>query len=171
MKSFVLAFLMLVPTVGFAADPDVIYLSCLVKENIDGKNVNVTVKFAVENYDSFKNQGTLVRYPTLESEDEYETILVTPTEAGDSWTRMTNLNAQGGDLTVNPDGSLFLWGDGDGYQFTDLVVWDVDRALANADEGQKNFKVEGYVRNYGPAYMGDIEFKQFITCDLSTDVL
>ena len=70
---------------------------------------------------------------------------------------MTNLNGQGGDLRIEDD-SIRLWGDGDGYEFTDLVIWDAD---------QEGPDYEGYVRDYGPTY-GDTEhFKQFIKCKSS----
>ena len=55
-----------------------------------------------------------------------------------------------------------LWGDGDGYQFTDLVLWDVD---------DNESVLEGYVRDYGPTYDDKETFKQFIKCERSSEVL
>jgi hypothetical protein len=159
---------------AFALEASTLYFSCNVKETVEGKKLDVNVKFAVQGYDADKRTGNLLPYPNAAEDDFGEpfTILVTPvSNENDYLTRMSNLNAQGGDLTVNPDGSVFLWGDGDGYQFTDLVVWDVDYALNNAEEGETLFKLEGYVRDYGSAYMGKIDFKQFIKCDMSTEVL
>lgn len=130
------------------------YFSCTVKEKIEKKNVTVTVKFAVKNLDALRDKGELVQYPGT-SEDS-GMISVTPTESGDRFTMMSNLNSQGGDLRVGGD-DIRLFGDGDGYQFTDLVMWDV----SSAEVGDT---LEGYVRDYGPAYGDDESFKQFIKC-------
>ncbi len=81
-------------------------------------------------------------------------ILVEPEEG----TSMSNLNGQGGDLRLGYD-TLRLFGDGDGYQFTDLVLWDTN------DEDKT--ELEGYVRDYGPARGDEESFKQFIKCKKS----
>lgn len=137
------------------------YFSCTVLEPAKGraKPVKVTVKFAVKGYSSWDKKGELLSYPG--ANEDSGAILVSPEKIGERYAMMTNLNGQGGDLRIEGS-SLRLWGDGDGYQFTELVIWD-------ADEEQE--ELEGYVRDYGPAY-GDTEtFKQFIKCRKSNKQL
>ena len=164
-------FLSLVPVVLFAltaqsatkAKNTITYFSCKVMESVGegkkAKQVEVTVKFAVKNLDMYKPKGELVQYPGLNEEDGY--ISITPAEiAKDKPAAMGNLNAQGGDLRVD-DHNIQLWGDGDGYLFTDLTIWDVD----DSEDGDV---LDGYVREYGSAYnKGDEKFKQFIKCQRS----
>lgn len=134
----------------------VTYFSCNIRE--DGHNVSV--KFAVKDYDSIKNKGELVSYPGSNEDDGL--IFVTPKSIGKFYPRMHNLNGQGGDLRIARSGDLHLFGDGDGYQFTDLVIWN---------DNDDSDELEGYVRDYGSAY-GDAEtFKQFIKCRRSSKVL
>lgn len=137
------------------SNENITYFSCTIEEPTDrGTNLLVKVKFAVINLDSFNEDTRLVPYPGVEPEEGL--IYVSPTvhkKSGD-YTMMSNLNSQGGDLRVEGS-SLRLFGDGDGYQFTDLVVWDI---ISDKDD------LEGYVRDYGPAYGGAESFKQFITC-------
>lgn len=152
------AFLMLqVPSVSAATT----YFSCTVIETVKGnRKVSVTVKFAVKDLDVYKKKGELIQYP--DTDEEGGMIFVSPRTVRGQSTTMTNLNAQGGDLRIEGD-NLRLFGDGDGYQFTDLVIWDVDSG--DSDD------LEGYVRDYGPAYGDDESFKQFIKCKSSAKEL
>lgn len=149
------------------AKPKTTYFSCVVNEPPrakNGKKIAVTVKFAIEGLDTFKGKGELAQYP--DSNEDEGPILVTPQTNGKSDTLMMNLNAQGGDLRIESP-NIRLFGDGAGYQFTDLVVWDVEDE-SNAGE------LEGYVRDYGPAYSAGTNpetFKQFIKCRISDKVL
>lgn len=134
------------------------YYSCLVNEG----TTKVSVKFAVKNLSLPKQRGELIQYPN--SVEEQGLISVVPSELPDGkWTLMSNLNGQGGDLRIEGT-NLRLFGDGAGWQFTDLVIWDLD---------SENTELEGYVRDYGPTY-GDVvgdTFKQFIKCQRSQQVL
>lgn len=137
------------------------YFECKVKEPLEKskKTIDVTVKFAVKNLDVFDGKGELLQYPG--SSEDSGMVHVSPAEIGKGKNAivpmMTNLNGQGGDLRVG-NGQVRLWGDGDGYQFTDLVIFD-------ADEDRESY--DGYVRDYGDTY-GDTEtFKQFIKCKKS----
>jgi hypothetical protein len=160
MKFIAMTMLFLASATAFAKNPT-LYFSCNVQEE-----VSVNVRFAIGNYEAYSNSGELLEYPGTE-----EYILVSPEETAENgYTRMSNLLAQGGDLRFYRDGSVLLWGDGDGYQFTDLRLWDLDSVVSNLDD-EEEFVVEGYVRDYGPAYRGEIDFKQFITCKVSTRVL
>lgn len=149
---------------SFNASAATTYFSCTVIEPLSkaGKTVKVTVKFAVKNYDAWKSEGELLQYPG--ADEDQGAILVEPveTEGGKHMTMMSNLNGQGGDLRVERT-QLRLWGDGAGYQFTELVIWDAD--------DEERTVLEGYVRDYGPAYNGDINFKQFIKCQRSNKKL
>lgn len=148
---------------AFAARPNNVttYFSCTVVEPAKGrpKGVPVTVKFAVKGYESFSRKGELLSYPGASEDDG--AILVTPKEVGEHYAMMTNLNGQGGDLRIEGS-NLRLWGDGDGYQFTELVVWDADEEAT---------ELEGYVRDYGPTYGDSPIFKQFIKCRKSNKPL
>ncbi len=105
------------------------YFSCDVQEPISdkpadkNKTVTVTVKFAVQNLDLFDGKADLIQYP--ESDEEQGMVSVTPDQIRNGKKafspKMGNLNGQGGDLRTDGN-NLKLWGDGDGYQFTDLVV-------------------------------------------------
>lgn len=158
MKNLILLVVAITSSFAFAAakpkpkaeqKPVIDYWSCAVKEG----RTDVTVKFAVQGYDYWKEAGTLLVYPG--ADEEYGAILVEPRESATGrYTAMTNLNGQGGDLRVEGS-NIRLWGDGDGYQFTELVIWDA------SDEGPD---YEGYVRDYGPAYGNKPIFKQFIKC-------
>jgi hypothetical protein len=147
------------------------YFSCKVSEPAsdkkgDASTVDVTVKFAIKNLDTANGKGDLVAYPGA-NEDEDGPIVVSPTERKSDKhnTMMSNLNAQGGDLRIQ-DSNIKLWGDGDGIEFTDLVVFDVD---AN---GELTGKRDGYARDYGDAYAeGEETFKQFIKCEQSDKAL
>lgn len=130
------------------------YFSCEVNE----PNVVVTVRFAIKDLDVLSGKGELVTYPG--SDEEAGAISVSPAEHGGKMTMMSNLNGQGGDLRVLKNGDLHLFGDGAGYQFTDLVLWD------DGDEDRAH--TEGYVRDYGPTYGSEETFKQFIKCKRST---
>lgn len=134
------------------------YFECKVRETIKNKATVVAVKFAVKRLDIFKNKGELVQYPG--SDQESGLISVTPQKVGDVFSLMSNLNGQGGELRIE-GGNLRLWGDGAGYQFTELVIWDVDPDSKN---------LEGYVRDFGPAYGESETFKQFIKCQRSEKV-
>lgn len=142
------------------------YFSCTVKEPVKASSravrarAEVTVKFAIKNLDTFKLKGGLTQYPGSNAGDGL--IFVTPVHVGEQMTMMSNLNGQGGDLRLDRAEEVRLWGDGAGYQFTELVVWDVDG---------ENVEHDGYVRDYGPAYGGKTGFKQFIRCKSSTSVL
>lgn len=147
-----------------SASAAITYFSCTVFEPLKkNKTIEVIVKFAVEDLDLFKKKGTLIQYPGTDEDQENGMIIVSPEKIGKRLTLMTNLNGQGGDLRIEGD-DLRLFGDGDGYQFTDLVIWD-------ADSGDDNENLEGYVRDYGPAYGDDESFKQFIKCIRSTKKL
>lgn len=146
------------PLSAFAATTT--YFSCPVKEKLHGKNNIVTVKFAVEGLDFHPDKGQLVSYPGID-EEEGNPIFVEAQTGNFDDTMMWNLNAQGGDMTINR-GTITLFGDGDGYQYTDLVLWDVDQAIVDGKT-----TVGGYVRDYGSAHEGGEEFKQFITCEFS----
>ena len=179
MKGFIAAIsvLGLLITSVYAEGENITYFSCKVKELVEGvvkgKTVTVTVKFAIQDFDTSlgKNQGTLISYPGTEDE-EWAPILVKPQTKGKKkrFTLMTNLNSQGGDLTIDGD-DLKLFGDGDGEQLTDLVIWDADNPNVGDDE------LEGYVRDYGPVYRNadnprdSKTFKQFIKCKRSSTVL
>lgn len=154
---------------AFAGDK-ISYFSCKVSEK-DSKNkkIEVTVKFAVKNLDFYKEDtGELLSYPGMNEEEG--AISVTPVWTGkenDSrMTLMSNLNSQGGDFSVEGD-DVVLFGDGDGYQLTDLVIWDV----GNSEEEEDS--LEGYVRDYGSAYADGKSktFKQFIVCKRSAKKL
>lgn len=128
----------------------------------------VTVKFAIKNLDTLNDKGELIPYPDIKKEDfenqEDGPILVRPKLIGKPhpfYTMMSNLNSQGGDLRFEGR-NIRLFGDGDGYQFTDLVIWDVD---------EETNRLEGYVRDYGQTYAGNETFKQFIKCKRSTEKL
>lgn len=141
------------------------YISCLVYETIKKEKVKVTVKFAIKNLDLYKKKGELITYPGL-SEEEVEEgngpILVTPKKYKGEVINMTNLNGQGGDLRITDEG-VRLFGDGAGYQFTNLVVWDLEQ------DDLESF--DGYVRDYGSTYGDQETFKQFIKCKASNKVL
>lgn len=136
-----------------ASKKEITYFQCNMKEG----RTEVQIKFAVKGYDSFNGSGELVNYPG--TKDEYQPIVVTPEQIGKVYPMAFNLNSQGGDLTVERHGDIRLFGDGDGYQFTDLVVW------ANLDDEETTY--EGYIRDYGPTYGEKAPFKQFITCKSS----
>ncbi|MGE0764756.1 MAG: hypothetical protein AB7N80_15890 [Bdellovibrionales bacterium] len=155
MKQFFILVLFVLSSTVHAEGP-ITYFSCPVKE---GK-FTVTVKFAIKNLDTFKAKGDLIQYPGSDSDMGY--ISVDPIKTGKFYSRMSNLNGQGGDLTVRRNGDIFLFGDGDGYQFTDLVIWNDD---------SESDVIEGYVRDYGPAYGDDESFKQFIKCKRSNKKL
>lgn len=156
MRSALYFVLLLLSVQTFAAPKETItYFACEVKES--SKQV-VTVKFAIKNLNTFKGTGELLNYPG--ANEEFGAISVTPEEVNGRYPMMSNLNGQGGDLRIEGN-NLRLWGDGDGYQFTDLVVWD-------PDSGEDSDVFEGYVRDYGPAYGDSKTFKQFITCKRST---
>lgn len=148
------------------ASSKVSYFHCLVKEPTKGGTTrNVHVRFAVRDLDlGFTPKGTLISYPGLNEEDG--AIFVTSAKVRkDEVLIMSNLNGQGGDLRLEGS-NLRLFGDGDGYQFTDLVIWDAD---TEAEEAGKPVRLEGYVRDYGPAYgKKEATFKQFIQCERST---
>ena len=151
--------------IGFsaqAAKQEITYFSCTVKEIVKSKKVDVEVKFAIKDFKPYEGSGELIQYPG--SNEEYGAISVTPMEVNGYYTKMSNLNGQGGDLSVTSGGDIHLFGDGDGYQYTDLVLWDDgDEDLAHT---------EGYTRDYGSAYAdGEETFKQFIQCKRSTNVL
>lgn len=134
------------------------YFSCTVKEG----RTDVSVKFAIRNFKPTSRKGQLVTYPG--ADEEQGMIYVNPVQVKNSYTKMSNLNGQGGDLTIQPSGDIHLFGDGDGYQFTDLVLW------YQADD-DRDYR-EGYVRDYGSAYAdGEETFKQFIKCEHSETVL
>lgn len=159
MKSLALVFLSLALP-AFAAESKITYISCPVQED----NVTVMVKFAIENYDPLNGKGKLIEYPGTSEESGY--ILISPEEKKNgNYSRMINLNGQGGDLTVKENGNIFLFGDGDGYQFTDLELW------YDGDDIEELTEMEGYVRDYGPAYNGQIDFKQFLKCQVSKKIL
>jgi len=165
---FLLSLLAMFVTGVYAEGENITYFSCKVKEPLGrsqrNKTVTVTVKFAVQDLDTYGDRGSLIPYPGTEDE-EWAPIFVKPQE-----TIMSNLNSQGGDLTF--EGSdLKLFGDGDGEQLTDLVIWDADDPNIADDE------LEGYVRDYGPVYRNADNpkdrktFKQFIKCKRSSKVL
>jgi len=140
------------------------YFSCSVTEpsHKRGETVKVTVKFAVKNLEVWKGKGDLVSYPG--TDEDYGAILVEPLRYGKEgyYTMMSNLNGQGGDLRIEGE-NLRLWGDGDGYQFTELVIWDADQ--------DEETEFEGYARDYGPTHNGKTGFKQFIKCKRSNKKL
>jgi hypothetical protein len=140
---------------------EITYFSCTVREPVKGRKtpVNVTVKFAVKGYNSWKNEGELQEYPG--ANPDVGAIFVSPTEVSGEYTMMSNLNGQGGDLRIEGT-NLRLWGDGAGYQFTELVIWDAD---------EESDQLEGYVRDYGPTYGDSETFKQFIKCQRSNKKL
>lgn len=161
MKTYIFVFSLLTLFITSAFASSITYFSCKVEEPTDtGKNITVTVKFAIKNLDIYEKQGELIQYPGIAKEDEeFGTILVTPRTYGKKqrYTKMWNLNGQGGDLRFEGR-NIKLWGDGDGYQFTDLIIWDVN---------SESDVLEGYVRDYGPAYGDEEIFKQFIKCQRS----
>lgn len=145
-----------------------IYFSCAVKEPIGNrKKIDVTVKFAIQNFDPFERKGDLIEYPGLnEDSDDYTGMIsVTPKEYPNKkhYAMMTNLNGQGGDLRITENRDIHLFGDGDGYQFTDLVLWD--------DNDEDTAFTQGYVRDYGPSWGSEPGFKQFISCKKSENIL
>jgi hypothetical protein len=155
-------FLILIITVfTMQAEAATMYFSCLVKEKSGRQKVDVTVKFAVKDLEPFEGKGELIPYPGItEEQEEQGLILVTPQELpNEQYALMTNLNGQGGDLRIE-NGNIRLWGDGAGYQFTELVLWE---------DGDENISyTKGYVRDYGPAYGDDDDtFQQFIKCQKS----
>jgi len=139
------------------AKPVTTFFKCTVHE----PKVRVTVKFAVKDLDIFEGKGELVPYPGT-NEDE-GMIYVSPKKSGKYHTLMTNLNGQGGDLRIEGD-HLRLFGDGAGYQFTELVIWDLDQA-------EFGNPLDGYVRDFGPTYGKEEFFRQFIKCTMSQKVL
>lgn len=157
MKSLILVLLTLaLPAV--AAEKKITYFSCPVKEG----RTEVSVKFAVENYDPFEAKGDLLAYPGADEDNGF--ILVTPTQKRDGYyTRMSNLNGQGGDLRILKNGDVELYGDGDGIQTTYLHLW------WDASDLAETTSMEGYVRDYTDGE--DVMFKQFIKCELSNKVL
>lgn len=163
MKSLVILFSIFM---AHSAEAATTYFSCVVKEPVKVSSggsrarAEVTVKFAIKNLDTFKLKGSLVQYPGSNADDGL--IFVTPVQVGEHMTMMSNLNGQGGDLRLDRMDEVRLWGDGAGYQFTELVVWDVDG---------ENVEHDGYVRDYGPTHGGKTGFKQFIKCKSSTSVL
>lgn len=158
MKLTALVLFVFMSATAFAAD-NITYFSCDVKE--DGKTVNV--KFAVKDLDPEEAKGELVEYPG--ADENMGLILVSPEKLSkNKWSKMSNLNGQGGDLRVRANGDIFLFGDGDGYQYTDFVVW-------YDGEDELDYR-EGYVRDYGSAYAeGEETFKQFVKCTVSKKVL
>jgi hypothetical protein len=171
MKNFLVLSLLLgfFSTNADAIEKPVSYFSCKIKETVKiakkTKKVNVTVKFAVAGLDVRNEEGELLTYPG--ADEDYGSVYVKPMivriDKKERYTLMSNLNGQGGDLQFE-GGNIKLWGDGDGYQFTELVVWDVD--------GEVKESYEGYVRDYGYTYKENEEtFKQFIKCKRSSELL
>lgn len=162
MKAMVCILGVLLCAQAWGAKSEASYFSCVVNEPA-GKNktVKVTVKFAVKGLEAWEGKGELLAYPG--TSNDMGAIFVAPQEVKDTFTLMMNLNGQGGDLRLE-NGHLRLFGDGDGIRFTDLVIWNVD------DETEDG-KLEGYVRDYGPAYDGKETFKQFIKCKRSNKLL
>lgn len=152
----VLTFAFLIASSAFAAKPDITYFSCSVKE---GK-AEVTVKFAIKDLNPERSKGELVQYPG--ADEDTGMIFVSPEKSGDHYTMMSNLNGQGGDLRIRQNGDIYLFGDGDGYQYTDLVLFY---------DGEEIGYREGYVRDYGSAHGTDLSFKAFIACESSKKVL
>jgi hypothetical protein len=166
-KSIFIALPLFLAVVTFAAtkpksdSEKITYFECKVKEPAEKgkKTIDVTVRFAVKGLNLFEGKGELLQYPG--SSEDAGMIYVSPDEVGKGKkayvTIMSNLNGQGGDLRI--EGSqIRLWGDGDGYQFTDLVIWNAD-----SDDDV----LEGYVHDYGSAYGKEETFKQFIKCKKS----
>lgn len=158
MKLTGLVLLAFVGASAFAKD-NITYFSCDVNE---GKKA-VSVKFAIKDLNPEEAKGELVEYPG--ADENSGLILVTPEKLDkNKWSKMSNLNGQGGDLRVRANGDIFLFGDGDGYQYTDFVVW-------YDGEDELDYR-EGYVRDYGSAYAeGEETFKQFVKCTASKKVL
>jgi len=113
--------------------------TCKAKEN----KQTVTVKFAIRNLSTPK-RATLLNL----GKEESEPILVTPLTLKNGYrATMSILNDQGGDLRVKED-RLWLFGDGDGYTYVDLVL----------------FKNSGYTRGYARAYGSGDTWYQKISC-------
>lgn len=115
MKLFILAILSLSSASLFASTSTI---TCNVKEELEGKLVDIKIEFLVENLGS--DMPVLLQHP--KASEDIGPILVTPDMVGERWSNMTNLNAQGGDLRSAPD-RIRLFGDGDGYTFIDLVLF------------------------------------------------
>lgn len=142
-----------------AKKQDITYFACTVKEG----SKNVSVKFAINNFKPNSRKGTLVTYPG--ADEDQGMILVEPVMVKkDEFSKSSNLNGQGGDLSFDPGGDIRLFGDGDGYQFTDLVLF-------NEGDDDRNFR-DGYMRDYGSAYQENQEtFKVFVKCKHAKNVL
>jgi hypothetical protein len=115
MKLFILALLSLTSASLFASTSTI---TCNVKEELEGKLVDIKIEFLVENLGS--DMPVLLQHP--KASEDMGPILVTPDMVGERWSDMTHLNAQGGDLRSAPD-RIRLFGDGDGYTFVDLVLF------------------------------------------------
>lgn len=163
MKYLSLAVVLLASQMAFATPAPITYFSCKVKEPVGKKKIVVTVRFAIQGLDIGHDKGELIPYPGV-NVDEVGMISVTPEEIKDyGYPMMTNLNGQGGDLRLEGN-NIRLFGDGDGYQFTELVIWDAD------EEDNQTGNLEGYVRDYGSTYGAAPQFKQFIKCKRSDSV-
>ena len=130
MKKLLLVLATLTCSSVFAANVSTV--TCIVKEELEGKNVDVKVEFLVQDLGSSKAE--LLVHP--KADEDMGAILVTPDEVNGRYVNMGNLNGQGGDLRVSED-RIRLFGDGDGYTFVDLVLFK--------NSGYK----KGYVRVYG----------------------
>lgn len=149
---------LLFPCLAAAQKSSLTLINCPVLEPAaDGGTRKVTVQFAVKNLGEWNAKATLEPVPGLSSDDGL--IQVSPKkDRHGKYSLMTNLNGQGGDLRIEGS-NIRLFGDGDGYQFTDLVLWNVD------DLEDPQGIVLGYVHDYGSTYAKKTEtFKQFIRC-------
>ncbi len=140
MKKFLVLLAAMTLSSAYAAS-DVNTITCMIKEDFEGKVLDVKVEFLVKNLGSKKAE--LLQHP--KADEDMGAILVTPNE----YTNMTHLNGQGGDLRVSEE-RIRLFGDGDGYTFVDLVLYK--------DSGYQ----KGYVRVSGS---GD-QMYQNITCSV-----
>lgn len=135
------------------------YFSCPVKEG----RTEVSVKFAIKGLNPNQSKGDLVQYPG--SDEDAGMISVTPIQKSNGdFTRMSNLNGQGGDLRMQDNGDIHFYGDGDGIQNSYLHLW------WDASDLEEVTSMEGYVRDYTRGDEANM-FKQFITCEVSTEVL
>ncbi len=105
-------------SISTLASAKVSTITCLVKEDFEGKIKDIKVEFLVSNLGSKK--ATLENHPKADL--DMGAIYVFPEMVGKHYSNMTHLNGQGGDLRVSED-SIRLFGDGDGYTFVDLVLY------------------------------------------------
>ena len=161
MKNLSILLLIFLTSTLFAAESKITYFKCDYKEK---RNSKAQIYFAIEDLKLYESKSSLVKYPGTDEEDDYEVIKVTSGKKDKYSLLGYNLNSQGGDLRISHrEGEIRLFGDGDGYQLTDLVIW------VDEDVEEKEVKVQGYLRDYGPVYHGEkvSSKQQFITCQSS----